>query len=167
MSRWATAILVCCTPAAALAQSAAPAQDSPQDNSRFVFHEVDDGIMRFDTRLGEISLCSRQTAGWTCRIVPDERAALDAEIARLQQENAALRKALAPRGDSEPSAGDKPAAPAPPPAAKPAEPERRSEPLVKWPSAEDLARARAAAGLIWQRLVEMMAHLREDFRERI
>src|SRR5437870_5490278 len=53
----------------ALAQSA-PDQDS--QDTRFVFHEVDEGILRLDSKLGDISLCSRQPLGWTCRLVAGE-----------------------------------------------------------------------------------------------
>ena len=36
-------------------------------------------------------------AGWHCQPVPDERSALEAEIARLQGDNAALKKELLSR----------------------------------------------------------------------
>ena len=37
-------------------------------------------------------------AGWSCQTVPDERAALENEIGRLQGENAELKKSLLRRG---------------------------------------------------------------------
>jgi hypothetical protein len=42
--------------------------------------------------------CSRNDAGWACKVVPHERSALETEIARLQGENATLKKELLARG---------------------------------------------------------------------
>src|SRR5262245_17184412 len=56
------------------------------------------GVLRLDTRTGQISQCSRTDAGWACKVVPDERSALEMEIARLQGENATLKKELLARG---------------------------------------------------------------------
>src|SRR5215467_2433068 len=63
------------------------------DNGRFSFKEVPDGILRLDGRTGQVSLCSRITE-WACRTLADDRAALENEIGRLFDENAALRKRL-------------------------------------------------------------------------
>ena len=43
-----------------------------------------DGVLRLDTRTGAVSTCNNSGAGWACYAVPDERAAMDAEIGRLQ-----------------------------------------------------------------------------------
>jgi hypothetical protein len=74
---------------------AAP-QGAPPENedSRFGFFHVDGGYLRLDGRSGQVSLCSRRQAGWLCQAAPEERAALEAEIARLQAQNAALKKAV-------------------------------------------------------------------------
>ena len=77
-----------------LAQDAAPGPD----DGRFAFHRVQDGFLRLDTRTGQVSMCARQTAGWACRAVADERAVLESEIARLQADNAALKKEMLARG---------------------------------------------------------------------
>jgi hypothetical protein len=61
--------------AVASAQTATP--DS--DNGRYSFHPVADGVLRLDTRTGEISQCSRSDASWVCKVVPDERSALEME----------------------------------------------------------------------------------------
>jgi hypothetical protein len=74
--------------AVASAQTAMP--DS--ENGRYSFHPVVDGVLRLDTRTGQISQCSRSDAGWACKVVPDERSVLETEIARLQGENATLKK---------------------------------------------------------------------------
>ena len=44
-------------------------------------------MLRLDTRTGQVSLCAKQSAGWACNAVPDERNALENEITRLQREN--------------------------------------------------------------------------------
>ena len=74
----------------ASAQTATP--DS--ENGRYSFSPMGDGALRLDTRTGQVSQCSRSDAGWACRAVPDERAALETEIARRQGENATLKKEL-------------------------------------------------------------------------
>lgn len=134
----------------ALMPSPSAAADDDKDQ-RYVFHEVDEGILRLDTRMGEISLCSRQSVGWACRTVPDERNALDAELSRLQQENAELKSALTAQRDA-PGKGDAQAS------ASDAEKQAES----KRANSGDLARLRAVVGMIWQRLVEMMSALRAD-----
>ena len=65
--------------AVASAQTATP--DS--ENGRYSFNPVADGVLRLDTRTGQVSQCSRGDVGWACKVVPDERSALETEIARL------------------------------------------------------------------------------------
>ena len=63
----------------------AAAQSLPdEENGRYTLSPVADGVIRLDTRTGAVSTCSNTGAGWACHVVPDERAALDAEIGRLQ-----------------------------------------------------------------------------------
>ena len=45
------------------------------------------------TRTGQVAFCSPHTVGWACQAVPEDRAALEKEIARLQDEVASLKKA--------------------------------------------------------------------------
>ena len=80
------------------------AQTSPADTEqgRFSFHKVDEGFLRLDTRSGQVSLCNHKNLGWACETIPDERTALENEIARLQTGNAALKKELLARGLSLP-----------------------------------------------------------------
>src|SRR5688500_2642357 len=40
---------------------------------RYSFHRVQDNFVRLDSRTGQVSVCGRETAGWACRAVPDER----------------------------------------------------------------------------------------------
>src|SRR5438067_10987099 len=107
----------------ASAQTATP--DS--ENGRYSFNPVADRVLRLDTRTGQVSQCSRSDAGWACKVVPDERSALETEIARLQGENATLKKQLLARGLPVPGAPD-------PSTAQPADPE------LKLPSDADVDR---------------------------
>ena len=111
-----------CALVTASAQIAMP----ESENGRYSFTPVADGVLRLDTRTGQVSQCSRNDAGWTCKAVPDERSSLEAEIARLQGENATLKKELLARGQPLPAVRS-------PPAAKPGEPE------LKLPSNADVA----------------------------
>ena len=82
--------------ASALVATAALAQPSTPENgdARFTFHRADDGYLRLDGQTGQVSNCIRRPSGWQCQAVPDERSALEAEIARVQADNAALKKEL-------------------------------------------------------------------------
>src|SRR5262249_14603983 len=92
-----TAPFLCAGPvlagSAVLAQSTVP----ESADSRYTFNRIDDGYLRLDGRTGQVSICARRPVGWTCEAVPDERAALEAEIARLQGENIAVKKELLAR----------------------------------------------------------------------
>ncbi len=74
--------------APACAQGAQP----ENEDSRFSFYRADDGYLRLDGRTGQVSLCTRRAVGWLCQVLPEERAAFEAEVARLQLENAALKQ---------------------------------------------------------------------------
>jgi hypothetical protein len=95
MGRLLLAIATC-----ALLCTVARAQDVPprSDNGRFTFHKADGGYLRLDGGSGEVSACSRHQAGWVCTVVPAERAAYEAEIARLTRDNAALKKVVLEHG---------------------------------------------------------------------
>jgi hypothetical protein len=78
---------------ALLCESASPQGTQPEnEDSRFSFFHVDDGYLRLDGRTGQVSLCTRRQAGWLCQVLPEERAAFEAEIVQLQGDNAALKK---------------------------------------------------------------------------
>src|SRR5262245_34991929 len=59
-----------------IAQAQAPATPD-SENGRYSFTTVPDGVLRLDTRTGQVSLCAKQPAGWACNMVPDERSALE------------------------------------------------------------------------------------------
>jgi len=84
--------------AAPLSADIVRAQDTPDtENGRFALSPVPEGFLRLDTRTGAVSTCSSVKDNWVCRVVPDERAALDTEIGRLQADNKKLKEQLAQR----------------------------------------------------------------------
>lgn len=91
---FATVIASCCLIVSALADDEAP--DSR--GGRYTFSKVAEGFLRLDAQTGEVSVCSQRTVGWACQAVPEDRAVLENEIARLRRENAALKKDMLARG---------------------------------------------------------------------
>jgi hypothetical protein len=131
------------------AQTAMP--DS--ENGRYSFNPVADGMLRLDTRTGQVSLCSRSDAGWACKVVPDERSALETEIARLQGENATLKKELLDHGLPVPGVPG-------PSRAKPGEPE------LKLPSDAEVDKVISFLEKIWRRLIEMGRSVQRDVEKK-
>jgi hypothetical protein len=86
--------------AAAMVIAPAFADQAMPDNGggRYTFQKTADGIVRLDSQTGQVALCSPHTVGWACLAAPDDRAALEDEIARLRSENAALKQDLLSRG---------------------------------------------------------------------
>src|SRR5438309_6851071 len=131
----AAALMVCLW-----AVAGANAQQKPEsENGRYALSPIADGVIRLDTRTGDVTACSNTGAGWACYAVPDERAALDAEIGRLQADNEKLKTELAAR---EPTVGGKIDEPLPKtdsltkPGPKAADNERKIE--IPLPSDRDL-----------------------------
>jgi hypothetical protein len=165
---------------AALAQSApsqAPSQPPSQapgsDDRSYQFNQVDDGYLRLDLKTGEVSLCRARAIGWSCLTVADERAALDSEIARLQGENTAMKKAMLDRGlplpsgviaEATPQAAPPQAAtpPAVTPPAAPPPAARDDSPTLRMPSDADIDRMMTTVEKIWRRMLEMMNNLQKD-----
>jgi hypothetical protein len=139
-----------------LGATAVRADNAPLDNedSRFTFHRTDDGYLRLDGRSGQVSICSRRPAGWLCQVVPDERAALEAEIARLQSDNSALKKELLARNLPLPGT------------IKPDPPSKVEEPRVSLPSDVELNRMMGFIEKVWKRLVEMIVTTQRDMMKK-
>ena len=141
------------------------------ENGRYALSQTAGGVMRLDTRTGQVSNCSKDNDGWACLVVPDERAAMDAEIGRLQAENEKLRAQLASRDGTvggkidEPlpkdvlPKSDKQAAP------KVAEGERKLE--IPLPSDQDMDRVMSFLERAWRRLVEMANRMQKDVAGKI
>jgi hypothetical protein len=177
-------VVVVCSAQAVLLRAQEPSLDLTE--KRFTYHRIDDGYLRLDLRSGAVATCRQREAGWTCTLAPDERAALDNEIGRLQRENAALKNALLERGLTLPSPpADAPAlaAPASPPVASespqasppaaPALPPVASvppRPPAPIPAEPDLRprdnaeidRVMDAVERLWHRLVELMTSIQRD-----
>jgi hypothetical protein len=132
---------------AAWAQTGTP--DS--DDARYTFNRIDDGYLRLDGRTGQVSICARRSAGWACQAVPDERAALEAEIARLQAENVAVKKELIARNLPLPGTV-KPDSP----------PGNSDDSRLQLPNDADLNKVMNFIEKVWRRLVEMIATLQKD-----
>jgi len=147
-----------------LTGAGATAQSMPDsEKGRYTLSPVPDGVLRLDTRSGAVSTCSNNGTGWACYAVPDERAALDAEIGRLQAENEKLKTDLAAR---EPTVGGKIDEPLPKtdslkkPEPKVAEGERKIE--IPLPSDRDMDRVMSFLEQAWRRLVEMANRMQKD-----
>jgi hypothetical protein len=145
-----TALLICIAViCAAPVRAQTPGPDN--EDARYTFNRADDGYLRLDGRTGQVSFCTRRAVGWACQAVPDERTALEAEITRLQGENAALKKEML--AHSLPLPGTvKPDAPA----AKP------EEPRLQLPSDPELNRMMGFLEKVWRRLVDMIVSLQKD-----
>lgn len=157
--------------AVAMAQQSMP--DS--EKGRYTLSPTSDGAIRLDTRTGAVSTCSNSGAGWACYSMPDERAALDAEIGRLQADNEKTKTelervkaelaAIAPAKDGKieealpKSDSLKKSEP------KTAERERRIE--IPLPSDADMDRVMSFLERAWRRLVEMAYRMQKDVSGKI
>jgi hypothetical protein len=155
---------------------AAVAQSMPDtENGRYALSPVTDGVLRLDTRTGAVSTCSNSGLGWACYTVPDERAAFDAEIGRLQADNEKfktevekLKTELAAR---EPTVTGKIDEPLPKadslkkPEPKVTEGERKIE--IPLPSDRDMDRVMSFLEQAWRRLVEMANRMQKDVTGKI
>jgi hypothetical protein len=156
--------------------SAAVADPMPDaENGRYALSPVTDGVLRLDTRTGAVSTCTNSdSTGWACYTVPDERAALDAEIGRLEADNEELKAQLAEREPTVQGKVDEPLPKSdslkPPPAPNVAEGERKIEiPRIEipLPSDRDMNRMMSALEQAWRRLVDMANRVQKDVSGRI
>ena len=149
-------LLVLLLAACALFAPAARGQSTQPDNedARFTFHGVEDGYLRLDGRWGQVSVCSRRAAGWLCQAVPDERAALESEIARLQADNAALKKELV--------AHDLPL----PGTIKPDSTAKPAEPRLQLPNDAEFNQVMGFIEKVWRRLAEMITNVQRDLMKK-
>lgn len=91
---FAVALAGFCLVVPALADEPGPGSDG----GRYTFSKIADGFVRLDMQTGEVSLCGQRAVGWACEAVPEDRAVLENEIARLRRDNAALKRDLLSRG---------------------------------------------------------------------
>jgi len=148
--------------------SAAAASMPDTENGRYALAPVADGVLRLDTRTGAVSTCNNTGTGWACYAVPDERAALDAEIGRLQADNEKLKTELAAREPAAPGKIDEPLPKAESlekPEPKVAEGERKIE--IPLPSDRDMDRMMSFLERAWRRLVEIANRMQKDISGKI
>lgn len=69
------------------------------DKARFHIIKTEKGIVRVDRKTGEVSSCTRENAGYTCRLAADDRQAYEKEIERLQADIARLKTRIGELGD--------------------------------------------------------------------
>ena len=156
--------------ATALAQSAPDG-----DNGRYTLSPIADGVIRLDTRTGVVSTCSNGGTGWACYVVPDERAAYDQEIGRLQAENEKskaeieqLKTELASRAPVAEGKTDEPLPKSD--SLKKAEPKVAESPRkieIPLPSDRDMDRVMSFLEQAWRRLVEMANRMQKDVSGKI
>ena len=158
----ALAAVALCTTAA----GAALAQSAPDtDNGRYTLSPVADGFLRLDTRTGAVSTCTSK-GGWTCRLVPDERAALDTEIGRLQKENLKLKEQLAQREPPVTGKIDSPLAKEDS-LKKGAPGDKAERPKIELELPADHDKLMAWFDRIWDQLVEMAVRMQKKLSEKI
>jgi hypothetical protein len=157
-------MLLIAAAAVLLAGGAALAQTRPDtENGRYALSPTGDGVLRLDTKTGTVSTCTNSGAGWACYAVPDERAAMDTEIGRLQAANEKLRAQLAERDG--PVAGKSEDAMPKSDSLRKAEPkvaegERKIE--IPLPSDRDMDRMMSFLERAWRRLIEMANRIQKD-----
>jgi hypothetical protein len=152
---------------ASLPANLVSAQEAPDtENGRFALSPVPEGFLRLDTRTGAVSTCSSARGSWVCRASPDERAALDTEIGRLQEENKKLREQLAqsdtgtgktdaPLGKEDRKDLDSKSAQAP------------SDKKVERPLSAEHEKLLALIDRVWDQLLDMAARLQKKLSEKI
>jgi hypothetical protein len=146
---------------AAAAIRGASAQGRPDsENGRYVLSAVVDGVViRLDTSSGAVSTCADKGSGWACYAVPDERAALDTEIGRLQKENGSLRAQLAARG---PDVAGKTEEALPKQDALKPKPDVERKLEIPLPSDRDIDRVMSFVENAWRKLVDLAGRLQRD-----
>ncbi|TCV75945.1 hypothetical protein EDE05_101350 [Neorhizobium sp. R1-B] len=77
----------------ALVIPAASYAQAPQQN-RFQLERTESGVVRLDTQTGAMTLCREENGTLTCRMQPDERAAYEEELDRLEKRVTSLEERL-------------------------------------------------------------------------
>jgi len=143
------------------------AQAAPDsENGRYTMTPIPEGVLRLDTRTGTMSTCTRNGSGWACYAVPDERAAFDAEIGRLQAEVEKLKGQLA-AGPTVSGKIDEALPKSDPLKKEPktAEGDRKIE--IPLPSDQDVDRVMSFIEKAWRRLIDMANRVQKDVSGKI
>ncbi|HET7884936.1 MAG TPA: hypothetical protein VFL62_01795 [Bradyrhizobium sp.] len=155
--------------------NAAVAEALPDgENGRYTLSPIADGVIRLDTRTGTVSTCNNAGAGWACYVVPDERAAYDQEIGRLQAESekakAEIEKLKTELASRAPVEGKSEEALPKSDSLKKAEPKVAETPRkieIPLPSDRDMDRVMSFLEQAWRRLVEMANRMQKDVSGKI
>ena len=73
---------------------AGPVLAQQAETSRFQLERTESGIVRLDTQTGAMTLCHDENGTLACRMQPDERAAYEQELDRLEKRVTALEERL-------------------------------------------------------------------------
>lgn len=152
----AIAISMVCAASPAFAQGPDAKPQSPP--ARFSFNRVDDGFLRLDKVSGQVTFCSLHGAAWACQAVPEDRAALEKEIARLNDKVVALRDQVVSLKNEVAVLREPPPPPRPPADLTP----RTGKSDDAMQLRKDIERARAAVENAWRRLVDMIVNFQQD-----
>jgi hypothetical protein len=155
----------------------------PASGGQFTFNRIDNGFLRLDTQSGQVAYCRRQATSWACQAVPENRSGLEADVARLQTDMAALKtlqtdmaalktlKSDIVRLHDEIAAlrQEVAALKEPPPPRPPADltpPGKDGDVVIKLPTHEDIVRARNFIQKTWHRLVDMISAVQKDLMQK-
>ncbi|MDP2619153.1 MAG: hypothetical protein Q8P46_03080 [Hyphomicrobiales bacterium] len=118
----------------------ADAENADGPVGRYLMNEVDEGYLRLDTANGRVSFCHRKNVDWVCELIPDDRAAYEAEIAQLMEENRQLKEDVAAlkRGDQE------------------------NSDTLRLPNRKDMDRLMAFFDRMMRRFIDMVKSLKEE-----
>jgi hypothetical protein len=132
----------------------AMADDATPDvaGGRYILNKVQDGFVRLDTQTGAVEFCSQRTVGWACQAAPEDSAAFEHEIERLQSENAALKQALISHGLPLPD-GMMP---------KTSGTEHNNDITIRLPDNADIDRAMSYLTQMWQRFVDAVSRAQKQ-----
>lgn len=137
-------------------------QAASAEKGRYTLVPMSSGFVRLDTLTGVVSHCEDKGSGWACYALPEEHAALDQEIGRLQTENEKLKAQLAAResggqfGSAAPKSDGSKSADA-----------NRNSIEVPLPSDRDIGRLMSLVERTWRRLIEMTGRVEHDPQGRL
>ena len=133
---------------------ALPSAAQELDTDRFHVVDTADGVLRIDRETGSISECQRETSGWVCRLVADDRQAYEAEINRLDAEVERLESDLADALTELDIAGGEPLTR-----------EDAARRALELPSEEELDAVMDTAEEVMSRFFGMVERLRNDIEQ--
>ena len=133
---------------------ALPSAAQELDTDRFHVVDTADGVLRIDRETGSISECQRETSGWVCRLVADDRQAYEAEINRLDAEVERLESDLADALTALDIAGGEPLTR-----------EDAARRALELPSEEELDAVMDPAEEVMSRFFGMVERLRNDIEQ--